>query len=309
METTILPPQKQTPHDTIALFPVGITEPRSFDTRGPWKLSDPVSVIEKSMLDGELLIDYEHQSSHSSQNGQPAPAAGWIIAMRFSMPCEQSEHNNKWCQHFPQGVILADVVWTDKARDMIANGEYRFISPSFLTQNNGEISQIISAALVNQPAITTLPPLNKKSEHDASSHSFTSNLKRCLRLQAPPPSLCTLTVNLPSQKNEKINVHDVVSHALKKGQITPAQRHWAEICAEKAGKEFSQFLAVAPTHAQHKISSASAQSLSEQSHSNHLERAPSKTLVSPLHPDNDVIRTLGINPQLYAQLQQKEISS
>lgn len=89
-----------------------------------------------------LVIDYEHQTLHKEQNGQPAPAAGWFHAL-------------EWVEG--EGLFAVDVQWTERAAAMIAAGEYRFISPVFAyDERTGEVSRLVNAALTNTPALDGL---------------------------------------------------------------------------------------------------------------------------------------------------------
>lgn len=87
------------------------------------------------------VVDYEHQSIRTRENGQPAPAAGWIQSLAY----------------FPGKGLFAKVEWTDRARDLIKTGEYRYISPFFEFDNKtGAVRRLISAALTNTPALDGL---------------------------------------------------------------------------------------------------------------------------------------------------------
>lgn len=84
------------------------------------------------------VIDYEHQTLHAERNGQPAPAAGWFSRLA----------------HEPgTGLFALDVEWTPKAKQMIENGEYRYISPVFSHGPDGEIAELHMAAVTNHPAL------------------------------------------------------------------------------------------------------------------------------------------------------------
>lgn len=86
-----------------------------------------------------MVIDYEHQTLNSQQNGQPAPAAGWF-------------KNLEWRDG--QGLFATDVEWTPAAARAIADGEYRFISPVFeFNAQTGEVQRIRMAALTNNPGL------------------------------------------------------------------------------------------------------------------------------------------------------------
>ncbi len=84
------------------------------------------------------VIDYEHQTLHKESNGQPAPAAGWM-------------HGLRWIEG--RG-LFAEVELTQRARELVAAGEYRYFSPVFeYAKATGEIVRILMGALTNNPAI------------------------------------------------------------------------------------------------------------------------------------------------------------
>lgn len=87
----------------------------------------------------DLVVDYEHQTQYSETNGKPAPAAGWGFEL-FA--------NEKG--------LFAKTKWTKKAKQFIADDEYRYISPVFTTDANGNIQDLISACLTNLPALPIL---------------------------------------------------------------------------------------------------------------------------------------------------------
>lgn len=128
-------------HSRIQLFPYG--EFRAKDGRPTdaphWVIADDngKDICDlANRYDNKLVIDYEHQTLKSTENGQPAPAAGWMEYFYLT----------------PQGVF-AEVTWTDKAKQMIQDGEYKYISPVFAYDADGYVRKIINAALTNSPAL------------------------------------------------------------------------------------------------------------------------------------------------------------
>jgi len=107
-----------------------------------WKLSDADGRALAQRLNARttpLVIDYEHQTLNTEDNGQPAPAAGW--AQRF-----------EWRDGL--GLFATEVQWTDRAKAHIQAGEYRFVSPVFLTDRKTDaVLDLMHAALVNTPAL------------------------------------------------------------------------------------------------------------------------------------------------------------
>lgn len=132
----------------IQLLPAG--EFRAVDGRPEhakaWVVNAEIAaklVAQNAALTNPLVIDYEHQTFLSAENGQPAIAAGWITAMRWEEPSASSA-----------GGLFATVEWTARAKQHIAAHEYKYISPVFAhDKDTGVITKIINAALTNNPAI------------------------------------------------------------------------------------------------------------------------------------------------------------
>lgn len=133
----------------VHLMPIGRFTPR--DGRAAWLNPSPANVVMASRAAAiDLVIDYEHQTDNAPDNGQPAPAAGWI----------------KGLETRPDG-IWGKVEWTDKARAMIEAGEYRFLSPVFMFEKaTREVQRILRAALTNNPALN-LKAIAKNEGDDA----------------------------------------------------------------------------------------------------------------------------------------------
>ena len=92
----------------------------------------------------DIVIDYDHQSLYTRENGHPAPAAGWFRSARWDETT---------------GLTATNVKWTDKATEHIRKNEYRYVSAVFLYDRDGVVQEIISVALTNTPALDNLPPL------------------------------------------------------------------------------------------------------------------------------------------------------
>lgn len=88
-----------------------------------------------------FVIDYEHQTLEAEKNGQPAPAAGWWQGA-----------NMVWREG--KGLFATGAEWTEKARAMIAAGEYKFFSPVFkYDKQTGVVTELLLGAVTNYPAI------------------------------------------------------------------------------------------------------------------------------------------------------------
>ena len=102
-----------------------------------------IAKIEERNL--RIPIDYEHQGFLSEKNGQPAPAAGWFRTL-------------EWREG--EGLFALDVEWTDKAREMIKAGEYRYVSPVFLNDSaTGAVTSLLGAGITNNPGLNVLAEL------------------------------------------------------------------------------------------------------------------------------------------------------
>lgn len=105
-----------------------------------WRMNSTIAarVIAAFSTQQPSVIDYEHQTLHKEKNGQPAPAAGWIHALR-------------WIEG--KGLhALAEL--TEKARQQIKAGEYRYFSPVIqYSTKTGEVTKLLMGALTNNPAI------------------------------------------------------------------------------------------------------------------------------------------------------------
>ncbi len=104
----------------------------------------PLVITEFQKQVNQMVIDYEHQTLMGTQ----APAAGWI---------------KKLINKGTEG-IWAAVEWTAKAREYIANKEYKYVSPVFLVRlTDQRVIRLINVALTNQPNIDGMVPLVNKA--------------------------------------------------------------------------------------------------------------------------------------------------
>ncbi|WP_167309952.1 phage protease [Ralstonia mannitolilytica] len=124
--------------------------------------ADAQRVIELANADQRLIvIDYEHQTLNAPDNGQPAPAAGWFKTM-------------EWREGV--GLFATDVEWTDKARQMIADKEYRYLSPVFAyDKKTGDVLRILHVALTNFPALDDLPEVALRAAAHFQLDQFLEN--------------------------------------------------------------------------------------------------------------------------------------
>jgi len=111
-----------------------------------WKNPDPkLLALNSNTRLPALVIDENHSTDLSAPKGGPSPAFGWMKNL-----CANE-----------LGEIWADVEWTELGLNALSKKEYRFISPVFLHNKEGEIACIVRAALTNSPNLN-LPALNSE---------------------------------------------------------------------------------------------------------------------------------------------------
>ena len=148
----------------VQLLPAGVF--RSSDGSGRpadaphWKLDGAIAarlIARAAAKANPMVIDYEHQTLYAEKNGQPAPAAGWFVGKSL-----------EWRDG--QGLFALDPAWTRPAAAMIANEEYKFISPVFeYDRATGEVLDIRMAALTNNPGLTGMAAVALTALNDFST--------------------------------------------------------------------------------------------------------------------------------------------
>ena len=129
-----------------------------------WIIDDPHEIIRRSEAEGALHVDYEHASEIKAPQGEPSPAAGWIDKLEVR-----------------DGAIWAHVEWTPKAKQMVADREYRFISPTFYFDSASlRIISLISVALTNRPNLS-MTALNSRGEDEQQQQEKTTMDKEALK--------------------------------------------------------------------------------------------------------------------------------
>jgi hypothetical protein len=95
----------------------------------------------------KLAIDYEHQSfeRYNTRADGLRPAAGWIGRLEVR----------------DDGLWACDVAWTDRARELLKSGEYRYFSPVIYwsDEDYSDVAALGPVALTNDPAMRGVQPL------------------------------------------------------------------------------------------------------------------------------------------------------
>lgn len=231
-----------------------------------YTLSDPHAVIRAFQAGAiDLPIDYEHQNDRpEARLSGPVPAAGWIKEMA-------ARATGLW----------ARVEWTDRARQMIANREYRYLSPTIICNRNTlEVLKVKGAGLVHNPNLH-LTALASQETDMAPETTLLQEIIAALGLapDTPPEDVLSLVLRLKdaeaapaanretlaqpdpakfvpiatvqtilAERNEKIAVmsegraREKVSEATRKGYLSPAMQDWAISLCRNDEASFDDFI-------------------------------------------------------------------
>jgi phage I-like protein len=192
----------------------------------------------------ELPVDYEHQNDRpAAKLSGPVPAAGWIKELNLR----------------PDG-LWARVDWTDRARALIANREYRFLSPSLLVDKlTRRVMRLKGAGLVHAPNLH-LAALNSQEtdmedeirfamqiaqllglDEEAEPEDILAALKETLNRSGKPDPRKYVPVEalqeaMAERSQEQVSMSEdraraKVDDAFRKGYLTSAAKGWAlELC-------------------------------------------------------------------------------
>lgn len=211
---------KSTAPTTFRILPAGMfraTDGRPATLPG-WKVDAQIAAQLIAAIHAQandLVIDYEHQSTQSPANGQPAPAAGWFKRL-------------EWREG--DGLYVMDARWTERARAMIEAGEYRYLSPVFQFDGaTGAVTRLHSLALTNTPALNGLvdlsrptASLSRQATAGSQTEPFAGDPKgraafvHCFGEQA----LAAATASLSSQPGNSAPAGDVAASGSPQGAVT-----------------------------------------------------------------------------------------
>ncbi len=173
----------------------------------------------------DIVVDYEHQTLE----GAKAPASGWIKELK--------KENDK---------LYAKIKWTEKAKKMIKNREYRYLSPVFIKNTKDRESgenigwTLHSIALTNTPFLEELKPIKNKGENLATDNREEELKKLKEQLAQKESEIEELKKELQKLKEDKAK--SLVEGAVEKGLIEEEQKEWANKYALNDMEEFQEFL-------------------------------------------------------------------
>ncbi len=207
----------------------------------------------------DFLIDFEHQSLRSRENGKRVEAAGWI------------PRTFEWREG--KGLFAVGIQWVGDTAPLIAQKKCRYSSTVFFYDAvTGEVLEIVSVAITNTPAIDGLdaladlarkfstagglPPGNQNrgdvdmpdekmaaltAERDKATAQVAALTaeketlnKQVADLTSKNTELTGRVAGFEKEKAEAALAADKAKHAellqaaLTDGRLTPAQKPWAE---------------------------------------------------------------------------------
>ncbi|WP_421266388.1 phage protease [Aeromonas veronii] len=158
-----LTPQGDGWYQLLPVGPFKARDGRPFDVAsGHWQLDGQIAaalIARAKALGQDILIDYDHQTLKTEQNGQPAPAAGWYNSDEIA-----------WREG--QGLFIKPR-WTERAAALVAAKEYRFLSAVFPYDAQGRPLELRMTAITNDPGVVGMQALAALSALPASSHMST----------------------------------------------------------------------------------------------------------------------------------------
>ena len=214
----------------ILLLPAGEVRTRPNDGRPSWHNTDPAAVVTASaQLAQDLPIDFEHQTQRAKDNGQPAPASGWIKRV-FER----------------DGAVWGAVEWTAEAARMVAAKQYRFISPVFsYDPSSRKVQRILGAALVNEPALY-MPALARAGDNGGTM-DFLEKIRAAFGLgPAATEDEMIAAATAVRETRDAMRATAAVEKYEAQGRISPATREPMLALARRDPDGFEAFAAGMP---------------------------------------------------------------
>jgi hypothetical protein len=221
---------------------------RVASAKGPFVIDDAsaAAIIEAFESHGtDLPIDYEHQTlggKYASPDGK-ALAAGWIRSLEAR----------------PGEGIFAYVEWTDPAVEVLANRQYRYLSPvAVIDPETRQMVALHSAALTNKPAIVRMQPIVNRDdgvdEFDDLLPVESAGAQRLRQLvqsdvDLDEDALMVCACERISELEDQISRRDaevLVASAVRAGKCAESQRAWALDLAMREPGEFERWCETAP---------------------------------------------------------------
>ena len=155
LSAAIAPLAAEATSSSIHIAPLG--KFRAYDGRpskeemgyDDWHLDQAsLAAIQSGERGNDIVVDFAHKTIFGA--GFDAPAAGWIKRSALSLIDDQTGDAPS------VSGLWAQVEWTPRGREAVANGDYRYLSPVLMADKQGQIIGLHSVALTNDPALSNL---------------------------------------------------------------------------------------------------------------------------------------------------------
>lgn len=157
----------------------------------------------------KIMIDYDHGSlmMNSPNPAETSKAAGFgYLSLR------------------DDGLYLTNIEWNPPAIDKLKNGEFRYVSPAYETNSDGEMERFINVALTNLPALqNNAEILNTRGKQMADEKEMQE-----LKAELAATKLSLKQAEAVAKQAEQVQKHaaveKAVDEAVKLGKFGNADR-------------------------------------------------------------------------------------
>ena len=208
--------------ENVHLVPIG-------DFKGSDKDGNPIDehitqeslekIADKLNSGDEVLCDIDHQSCKPGVD-RDSKAAGWFH--KFVVD--------------PVKGLFANLKLTKKGREIVENREYRYTSPVFTLDENGNPNDIHSVALTNVPAFKghISPILNSEP---ISNQEPISNEKESIKMEITKEELIDLIKNTVNEMNIRKEINEEIREELVENSCNKKQEETVEVKNEETVPE------------------------------------------------------------------------
>lgn len=209
--------------ENVHLVPIG-------DFKGSDKDGNPIDehitkesleqIAEKLNSGDEVLCDIDHQSCKPGVE-RDSKAAGWFH--KFVVD--------------PVKGLFASLKLTKKGREIVENREYRYTSPVFTLDENGNPNDIHSVALTNVPAFKGhISPIINSEPTEINKEEENLN-KEIINMEITKEDLIELIKNTVNEMNIKKEINEEIREELVENSCDKKQEEIVEVKNEETVPE------------------------------------------------------------------------
>ena len=114
-----------------------------------WQVNaNSLAAMQTGERGNDVVVDFAHKTIFGA--GVDAPAAGWIKRSALAIIDDTTGDNPS------ASGLWATVDWTPRGRQAVLDGDYKYISPVFTCDKQGNVTGLHSVALTNDPALSNM---------------------------------------------------------------------------------------------------------------------------------------------------------